>query len=114
QISIISLHDALPIVPVQYVRYLGKVAKGDLGISFQFSNTPVSKIIKDRIGPSMQLGFQSLVIGTFLGILLGMIAAIFHNGFLDYGSTLDRKSTRLNSSHVSISYAVFCLKKKIV
>src|SRR5690242_21052526 len=26
--------------------------------------------------------------------------------------TLDRKSTRLNSSHMSISYAVFCLKKK--
>src|SRR5690554_7533446 len=26
---------------------------------------------------------------------------------------LDRKSTRLNSSHVGISYAVFCLKKKI-
>src|SRR5437868_13539523 len=29
-------------------------------------------------------------------------------------SALDRKSTRLNSSHVSISYAVFCLKKKKV
>src|SRR5438067_9358813 len=28
------------------------------------------------------------------------------------GVVLDRKSTRLNSSHVSISYAVFCLKKK--
>src|SRR5436305_3711455 len=28
-------------------------------------------------------------------------------------SRLDRKSTRLNSSHVRISYAVFCLKKKI-
>src|SRR5690625_5915891 len=28
------------------------------------------------------------------------------------GSDLDRKSTRLNSSHVAISYAVFCLKKK--
>src|SRR5690625_6900789 len=27
-------------------------------------------------------------------------------------STKDRKSTRLNSSHVAISYAVFCLKKK--
>src|SRR5690625_6227677 len=27
---------------------------------------------------------------------------------------LDRKSTRLNSSHVAISYAVFCLKKKII
>src|SRR5690625_5628474 len=29
------------------------------------------------------------------------------------GSLSDRKSTRLNSSHVAISYAVFCLKKKI-
>src|SRR4051794_41469120 len=28
------------------------------------------------------------------------------------GDLLDRKSTRLNSSHPSISYAVFCLKKK--
>src|SRR3712207_7143321 len=28
------------------------------------------------------------------------------------GSTGDRKSTRLNSSHANISYAVFCLKKK--
>src|SRR2546430_16362851 len=28
--------------------------------------------------------------------------------------TLDRKSTRLNSSHSQISYAVFCLKKKII
>src|SRR5207249_10275948 len=32
------------------------------------------------------------------------------NGFC--WSLIDRKSTRLNSSHVSISYAVFCLKKK--
>src|SRR5690349_23188071 len=29
-----------------------------------------------------------------------------------YVSKVDRKSTRLNSSHVEISYAVFCLKKK--
>src|SRR2546426_4581689 len=29
------------------------------------------------------------------------------------GSAADRKSTRLNSSHLVISYAVFCLKKKI-
>src|SRR5258708_11929750 len=30
----------------------------------------------------------------------------------EYHTTLDRKSTRLNSSHQIISYAVFCLKKK--
>src|SRR2546421_8710157 len=33
-------------------------------------------------------------------------------GFLHTLATLDRKSTRLNSSHDQISYAVFCLKKK--
>src|SRR5690606_41965212 len=31
---------------------------------------------------------------------------------VDQGDVQDRKSTRLNSSHVKISYAVFCLKKK--
>src|SRR5207249_5733137 len=42
---------------------------------------------------------------------LGVINAINMVDGLD-GSAGDRKSTRLNSSHVSISYAVFCLKKK--
>jgi len=32
--------------------------------------------------------------------------------FTGGGDDLDRKSTRLNSSHITISYAVFCLKKK--
>src|SRR3989442_11890778 len=32
--------------------------------------------------------------------------------FQQFASGTDRKSTRLNSSHVRISYAVFCLKKK--
>src|SRR5437868_12944909 len=37
-------------------------------------------------------------------------ARLHHGG--DAEAIPDRKSTRLNSSHVSISYAVFCLKKK--
>src|SRR5690625_7025042 len=42
------------------------------------------------------------------------VNAIFHRykTKVKYWMTLDRKSTRLNSSHVAISYAVFCLKKK--
>src|SRR5699024_2273038 len=35
-----------------------------------------------------------------------------HGTVMGGGGTPDRKSTRLNSSHVSISYAVFCMKKK--
>src|SRR5690554_5386183 len=52
----------------------------------------------------------------FLGI--GLFMAAFPHawgrlmGALYLPVTLDRKSTRLNSSHVRISYAVFCLKKK--
>lgn len=75
-------------VPVQYVSYLGGLVQGDLGLSFAFDNTPVSKILMDRIGPSLQLGAQALLVGTILGILLGLISAISHNGFLDYSSTI--------------------------
>src|SRR3712207_8440860 len=48
-------------------------------------------------------------------IAIGMTFVILIAGIdLSVGSVLaDRKSTRLNSSHANISYAVFCLKKKI-
>src|SRR5438034_5973017 len=39
-------------------------------------------------------------------------AAVNSHPQLDARTILDRKSTRLNSSHTVISYAVFCLKKK--
>src|SRR3712207_7646092 len=42
------------------------------------------------------------------GPLIGFLASTG----LDFEPFLDRKSTRLNSSHANISYAVFCLKKK--
>src|SRR5258707_10415898 len=42
-----------------------------------------------------------------LGIAPGDRISLSHNA-----TTQDRKSTRLNSSHANISYAVFCLKKK--
>src|SRR3712207_7736428 len=41
------------------------------------------------------------------------VGCVLHVGsFLGGSPTRDRKSTRLNSSHANISYAVFCLKKK--
>src|SRR3712207_7658189 len=44
---------------------------------------------------------------NFVGVLAGSPAAL-----RAYARFRDRKSTRLNSSHANISYAVFCLKKK--
>jgi oligopeptide transport system permease protein len=80
-----GLNDPLP---VQYVNYMTGLAQGDLGLSFQYDNRPVTQIIGDRIGPSALLGFQAMVLGTFLGLLVGIIAAIRHNTWLDYGSTI--------------------------
>src|SRR3712207_8386712 len=51
---------------------------------------------------SLVVGFSAAIIGMILGTALGVLA----------GYAGDRKSTRLNSSHANISYAVFCLKKK--
>ncbi len=74
-------------VPVQYVNYMVNMVKGDLGISFQFNNTPVSELLADRIGPSAILGLESLIVGTVFGIFLGVIAALRQNTWVDYSST---------------------------
>ncbi|UTE79142.1 MULTISPECIES: oligopeptide ABC transporter permease [Rossellomorea] len=79
-----GLNDPLP---EQYINYMVGLAKGDLGLSFQYDNRPVTQILGTRIGPSSLLGFQAMVLGTFIGLLVGIIAAIKHNTWLDYGST---------------------------
>lgn len=80
-----GLNDPLP---VQYAHYMAGLVQGDLGISFKFDNTPVTTILMDRIGPSALIGLQAMIVGTFFGIILGLVAAVFHNGFLDYTSTI--------------------------
>src|SRR5699024_1787706 len=58
-------------------------------------------------------GKNPIVAHEFLGDDVKGKTAIIVDDMISSGeSMLDRKSTRLNSSHVSISYAVFCLKKK--
>src|SRR5690242_21127602 len=57
------------------------------------------------------LGIMLLLGGMIFGWYVGIAGlALMLIGL--YSWALDRKSTRLNSSHMSISYAVFCLKKK--
>src|SRR4051794_41515716 len=53
--------------------------------------------------------FRSLHLGIIFAFFLLIPYSKFVHGFY---RAADRKSTRLNSSHPSISYAVFCLKKK--
>lgn len=68
---------------VQYFNYIGNVLQGDFGVSFQFNNIPVTQILADRAGPSIQLGLQAMVLGTSIGTLLGIIAAVKQNTWID-------------------------------
>lgn len=76
-------------IHIQYFNYIGNVLKGDLGVSFQFNNIPVTQILADRAGPSLQLGLQAMVLGTSIGTVLGIIAAVKQNTWIDtFTSTL--------------------------
>ncbi|WP_225743220.1 oligopeptide ABC transporter permease [Marinilactibacillus sp. Marseille-P9653] len=72
---------------VQYGIYMGGLVTGDLGTSFQYDNTPVTKLLSTRVGPSLQLGFQAVVLGTFFGIILGVISAMKQNTWIDTSAT---------------------------
>src|SRR5690625_5559797 len=59
---------------------------------------------------SAQASFS--IVAREQGVLAGRACAQLTFARVDRNIEQDRKSTRLNSSHVAISYAVFCLKKK--
>lgn len=74
-------------IAVQYAQYIVGLLKGDLGISFQFNNVPVTQLLLERIQPSLVLGFQAIFFGTIIGIVLGVISALKQNTWIDYSST---------------------------
>src|SRR5207253_5457042 len=55
---------------------------------------------------------HALAVLTLVALAVGGSAEVFRLFLPPREPLVDRKSTRLNSSHVAISYAVFCLKKK--
>jgi oligopeptide transport system permease protein len=73
---------------VQYVRYIGNLAQGDLGNSYQYSGKPVLEIILERLPVSAFLGAQAVVLGVVGGLLLGIIGALKHNSLADSGTAL--------------------------
>lgn len=75
-------------VGVQYLKYLGNMLKGDLGISYYFKGQSVQSLLFDRIGPSALLGIQAVVLGLSIGMILGMIAAFRHNSVWDYATMI--------------------------
>src|SRR5207245_6233592 len=94
ELHILSLHDALPILAL-WVAARGRRASVHPGLVVGLATIgDLEGALADRVGG-------------------GSVARLLDGGGAgDREGALDRKSTRLNSSHGSISYAVFCLKKK--
>lgn len=67
----------------QAVRHVRQVLSGDLGNSI-FSGRPVSEEILQRLPATLELTFLSLLLSSVIGIALGLVAALDHNGPLDH------------------------------
>lgn len=67
---------------VQYKNYMGDLLRGDLGKGLR-DQQPVWDTISEAIPPTLQLTVAGLAVALVLGVVLGILAAIFHNSWLD-------------------------------
>jgi len=73
---------------VQYISWLGRLAKLDFGRSFAPDGRPVIDKIKERIPVTLSINFIALLLEFGLAIPIGIIAATHRNSFIDKGITL--------------------------
>lgn len=89
---------------VQFFKYVGNMLKGDFGVSYNISkNTPISQLIQTRLPISIAIGGMAVLIGTLVGLVLGLIAAIFHD------TVVDSICTIISVIGVSVPSYVFAL-----
>ncbi|MDM5227782.1 ABC transporter permease [Cytobacillus sp. NJ13] len=69
---------------VQYGMYLKSVVTFDFGPSIKKSSQTVNEMLGRGFPVSFELGIVTLIVAVFSGIALGIIAALRHNGFIDY------------------------------
>jgi peptide/nickel transport system permease protein len=74
-------------IHIQYIRWISAVAKGDFGESFR-SRRPVSRMLAEAIPYTLQLTILATLFDAFLGILLGIIAAVKQYTALDKAVTM--------------------------
>lgn len=68
---------------IQYVKYLGNLVKGDLGMSLK-ANRSVVNCIKDTFPYSADLGIRAILFALICGLLLGICSALNAGKFWDY------------------------------
>jgi peptide/nickel transport system permease protein len=74
-------------IPVQFVHYVGQLARGDLGVSLR-SRRPVVDEVGDRFRKTLVLAVASTVLATLGGAAIGIVSAYRHRTGFDYLSML--------------------------
>lgn len=67
---------------IQYVRWLGNAIRLDFGRSYSYAARPVTDVMADRVGPTLQLGALSYLI-SLVGIPMGIWAALNRGRWID-------------------------------
>ena len=69
--------------PVQYVRWLGDVLRGDLGKSYRY-DIPAWQVIRPRIPVTVELAVLAILVASFIGVPAGVVSAIRQDRGIDY------------------------------
>ena len=69
---------------VQYGRYLGGLARGDLGPSFKYKDYSVAELIGRGLPVTVTIGLLALLLAVAAGVPLGLAAALRHDGPVDH------------------------------
>lgn len=68
----------------QYLYYLNDLLHGDLGASFRYEDWTVNQLVSKALPISALIGGGSIVIALFIGVFLGIVAALRQNSKIDY------------------------------
>jgi oligopeptide transport system permease protein len=68
----------------QFARYIGNLARGDFGPSFQYRDFSVTELIQSGFPVSLRLGGFAMLLALFIGVLAGTIAALRQNSSADH------------------------------
>lgn len=69
-------------IPEQFVLYIGKIVRGDLGHSYKYG-LPVTTVILDHLPATLLLGSLAYFISTVLGVTMGVLASLRPRSWLD-------------------------------
>lgn len=74
-------------LPVQYFRWLGRVAQGDLGNSL-VNRFPVAELVRDKLPATLELAIASFLLSILISLPLGIFAALYAGSWGDYLASL--------------------------